>query len=210
MSKGWGALAKWAPFFDDQNDLPAGWNPLSGSGLIVPSAFQAAGDILVGTGNGTYKRLPIGGTAGDVLGVGGVDPSGLEWLPGGGALAHYSNVLAADVAVAANGSSGGYISLGALPIGTYFVSANTTFLGGVGSGYADVLLEGQNPGIPASGDAAFIVNGWGTVTLLAIVVLTAAHNVMCQYNSVTTASTIKATNEQGFGLATRMDAIKVA
>jgi hypothetical protein len=44
----------------------------------VEALFTVAGQLFVGTGNGTGERLGIG-TAGQVLTVGGADPSGLEW-----------------------------------------------------------------------------------------------------------------------------------
>ena len=48
------------------------------------TVFTAAGELLAGTGSGTGDLLGIG-TAGQVLTVGGADPSGLEWAtPAGG------------------------------------------------------------------------------------------------------------------------------
>lgn len=50
----------------------------------VEAVFAAKGGILVGTGAGTGEELATG-TSGQVLTVGGADPSGLEWAtPGGG------------------------------------------------------------------------------------------------------------------------------
>jgi hypothetical protein len=52
------------------------------AGLLIPkSLVTTAGDLIAGTGAGTVERLPMG-TAGQVLTVGGADPSGLEWAPG--------------------------------------------------------------------------------------------------------------------------------
>lgn len=45
----------------------------------VEELFTAEGQLFVGTGNGTGELLAKGGSAGEVLTVGGADPSGLEW-----------------------------------------------------------------------------------------------------------------------------------
>jgi hypothetical protein len=47
-------------------------------GTVLNFQFGAAGQLFAGTGLGTGEKLAIG-TAGQVLTVGGADPSGLEW-----------------------------------------------------------------------------------------------------------------------------------
>ena len=56
---------------------------VSGSNLIN-SVFTAKGDILVGTGAGTFSALPVGGTAGQVLTVDSTCANGVKWAAGGG------------------------------------------------------------------------------------------------------------------------------
>jgi len=99
--------------------LPSWGTPAS----VVESAFTAAGDLFVGTGPGTGEILPIGGTPGDVLTIGGVDLSGLEWAPGGGggALTHDAQVLGSDVVVPIS-STGALFTTASWGVGYWLVS----------------------------------------------------------------------------------------
>ena len=66
----------------------SGTGALQDFGTVLNFQFAAAGQLFVGTGAGTGEKLAIG-SAGQVLTVGGADPSGLEWAaaPPGAALA---------------------------------------------------------------------------------------------------------------------------
>lgn len=55
------------------------WNRYDTTKLDGP--YTAIGDLMVGTGKSTWELLPVG-TSGEILAVGGSDPSGLEWIPG--------------------------------------------------------------------------------------------------------------------------------
>jgi hypothetical protein len=73
----------WAPA-----SIVNSWNGRTGavtlSGSDVEALFSAAGQLLVGTGSGSGELLAVG-TSGQVLTVGGLDPSGIEWsTPSGG------------------------------------------------------------------------------------------------------------------------------
>ena len=84
------------PLVDSIQGVVISGTPVAGDGLYATGGFyrrmecarhrsdlgvfNLAGDIIVGTGAGTGERL-VAGSAGEVLTVGGVDPSGLEWVP---------------------------------------------------------------------------------------------------------------------------------
>jgi trimeric autotransporter adhesin len=74
----------WAPA-----SIVNSWNGRTGtvtlSGSDVEALFSAAGQLIIGTGSGSGELLAKG-TSGQVLTVGGADPSGVEWAtptPGG-------------------------------------------------------------------------------------------------------------------------------
>jgi len=66
------------------------------------TVYTAAGELLAGSGPGAGDLLGIG-TAGQVLTVGGADPSGLEWAtPSGGSLTSVESYIGADVSLTAS------------------------------------------------------------------------------------------------------------
>ncbi len=77
------------------------------SGVIGVSAVLAAGDLIVGNGNASIERLPIGST-GQILTVGGSDPSGLEWAPATSPNVVRSLYLQSPAAVTPSATSGTY------------------------------------------------------------------------------------------------------
>jgi len=86
----------------------------------VGAQFGAAGQLLAGTGPGTGEKLAVGST-GQVLTVGGADPSGLEWSNPVNPALQYNDLLGwtSDGADAENGyllSAAATIYLGRVPL----------------------------------------------------------------------------------------------
>ena len=83
------------------------------------TVYTAAGELLAGSGSGAGDLLGIG-TAGQVLTVGGADPSGLEWAtPSGGSLTSVESYITATVSVAANTATN--VTSVSLAAGTWLV-----------------------------------------------------------------------------------------
>ena len=73
------------------------WYAKSASGVVTlvgntAAQFGAKGDLFAGTGVGTGDKLAVG-SAGQVLTVGGADPSGLEWSNQGNPALQYNDLL---------------------------------------------------------------------------------------------------------------------
>lgn len=77
-------------------DAPDWQRIVTGPGAVNPAfgGFTEAGQLIVGTGAGTGELLDVG-ASGDVLTVGGADPSGLEWAAGGGGGGGYKSLTGA-------------------------------------------------------------------------------------------------------------------
>ncbi len=103
----------------------ADWATPSGSvdAAAIEATFTAAGQLYAGTGSGTGEQLAIG-SSGQVLTVGGVDPSGLEWATpsggGGGDMTYYEASTTGSIS-APNGNTT-LLTTPSLAVGNYLVS----------------------------------------------------------------------------------------
>ena len=104
------------------------------------TVYTAAGQLLAGTGSGTGDLLGVG-TAGQVLTVGGTDPSGLEWAPGGSGAPGTTVESYATADVTLTSSTSENIASVSLVAGTWLVAGRALCSATAASlTYADIWL----------------------------------------------------------------------
>jgi hypothetical protein len=98
----------------DQALLDAAAAQATADAAVPDSSYTATGDILAGTGSGTYSALPVG-SDGQVLTADSACTSGVKWAAGGGG---GSNPTALYSGSCTYTSGSGYMVLGEWPYGT--------------------------------------------------------------------------------------------
>ena len=136
--------------------------------------FTAVGELLAGTGSGTGELLGIG-TAGQVLTVGGADPSGLEWATpsGGGSLTTVESYITSDVTLATAGVYYNVTSV-SLAAGTWLVTARALMTFGTATVTPVDIFIGPTSASVTGAYAATSVelgSGAGTVELESAVIV---------------------------------------
>lgn len=127
---------------DGTGKVPAAQIPATGGG-IPASDFAAKGDILVGTGSGTYDNLPVG-TNGQVLVAASGETTGVDWADAPVTGISPTIVDAKGDLIAATGAD----AVARLPVGSngQVLKANS----GTSTGLEWAAEAGGGSGIPAS------------------------------------------------------------
>lgn len=118
------------------------------AGLLIPkSLVTTAGDLIAATGSGTVERLAKG-TSGQVLTVGGADPSGLEWAtPAAGGVSSFNARTGAVVPASGDYTVGEVtgaqplLTLNAVKTGAFSCSSNNFYpLDSTGGSFTATLV----------------------------------------------------------------------
>lgn len=178
----------------------------------MATEITAAGDIIVGTGSGTFDNLPIGTTNQVLTADTTVSPYKVKWAtPAGGSLTSQSANLASNVTMSSANTYYDSVSI-SLAAGTWYIVAQTSIEDGGGNGGRKTAKLWDGTTVTSSLDSTQPTGGTIGMTLSGIVVPTTTTTYKVSVAGSQPSQTILATaTTNGAGAnVSHISAIKIA